>query len=182
MGKKERDAGQVLIDALNLSVSQDELIKKLQAKLDEKLPSTKVLPGVKKLVEHLHNHNIPMALASGSDGWGFIRKTAAHKDLFNLFHHCVLSSDDPEVKQGKPAPDCFLVCAQRFEDRPQLNEVLVFEDAPHGVEAGLAAGMRVVWVPDDRTDRTSFQDRVDLILDSLEQFKPEYFGLPPYDS
>lgn len=83
-----------------------------------------LLTGVEKLIRHLHSHNIPIALASGSDSWGFSRKISSHKELFSLFHHCVLSSDDPEVKHGKPAPDCFLVCAQRFGNNPKPEEVI----------------------------------------------------------
>lgn len=61
-------------------------------------------------------------------------------------------------------------------------QVLVFEDAPNGVQAGLAAGMKVVWVPDPRNDRSALEGHVEQIIDSLEQFKPEYFGLPPFNS
>jgi len=40
--------------------------------------------------------------------------------------------------------------------------------------------MHVVWVPDPRADRSGLQGRVAEILDSLEQFVPERFGLPAY--
>lgn len=62
-------------------------------------------------------------MATGSEKWGYGRKISGHKELFDLFHHYVLASDDPEVKHGKPAPDCFLVCAQRFQDNPRPEEV-----------------------------------------------------------
>ena len=56
--------------------------------------------------------------------------------------------------KGKPAPDIFLQTLQRINDslgadEPQSRpeDCLVFEDSIAGVEAGRAAGMRVVWVP-----------------------------------
>uniref|UniRef100_A0A0B7AS90 Uncharacterized protein n=1 Tax=Arion vulgaris TaxID=1028688 RepID=A0A0B7AS90_9EUPU len=125
MGRKERESAQIFIDYFNLSITVDEYIEKLRAKLDEKLPSTPLLPGADKLIRHLHHHKIPIALATGSDSWGYSRKISGHKELFSLFHHCVLSSDDPDVKHGKPAPDCFLVCAQRFGDNPRPDEIEV---------------------------------------------------------
>ena len=42
-------------------------------------------------------------------------------------------------------------------DDQWLPQILVFEDAPNGAESGLAAGMRVVWVPDPRADRSGLQ-------------------------
>jgi pseudouridine-5'-monophosphatase len=181
MGKKERESAQIFIDYYNLSITVDEYIEKLRALLAERLPTTPLLPGAEKLIRHLHSHNIPIAVATGSDRWGYGKKTAGHQELFSLFHHTVLGSDDPDVKRGKPAPDCFLVCAQRFEHHPQPHEVLVFEDAANGAEAGLAAGMRVVWVPDVRADQSLLKERVDVVLETLESFKPEDFGLPPYN-
>ncbi|GFO16563.1 pseudouridine-5'-phosphatase [Plakobranchus ocellatus] len=154
----------------------------MKDRLEKIFPHAGLLPGAEKLIRHLHKHRVPIAVATGSDHWGFSRKTAAHKELFSLFHHCVCSSDDPDVKHGKPAPDCFLICAKRFPDNPDPSKVLVLEDAPNGVEAGLKAGMQVVWVPDPRADRSQLADRVDQVLDSLEHFEPEKFGLPAFGS
>ena len=58
----------------------------------------------------------------------------------------------------------------------------MFEDAPNGVEAAHAAGMPCVWVPHEEQDRSFLHEKTELILDSLEDFKPEMFGLPSYDS
>ena len=60
----------------------------------------------------------------------------------------------------------------------------MFEDAPNGAESGLAAGMPVVWIPDHFVDQSAagLNERVTQLLKSLEEFKPEQFGLPPYDS
>lgn len=49
-----------------------------------------------------------------------------------------------EVANGKPAPDCFLLGAERLGVAP--SECLVFEDAPAGIAAAEAAGMAVVVV------------------------------------
>lgn len=49
-----------------------------------------------------------------------------------------------DVANGKPAPDCFLLAAQRLG--VAAAECLVFEDAPAGIAAGVAAGATVVVV------------------------------------
>lgn len=52
---------------------------------------------------------------------------------------CLVTADD--VRRGKPAPDPYLLAAERLGADPA--SCVVIEDAPAGVAAGLAAGMTV---------------------------------------
>ena len=53
-----------------------------------------------------------------------------------------ITADD--VTNGKPAPDGYLLAARRLNLEPA--ECVVIEDAPAGIQAGKAAGMRVIAV------------------------------------
>jgi mannitol-1-/sugar-/sorbitol-6-phosphatase len=54
----------------------------------------------------------------------------------------VVTAED--VPRGKPAPDVYLLAAEMLGVPPA--DAVVFEDAEAGIQAGLAAGMRVVVV------------------------------------
>ncbi|CAI5502332.1 unnamed protein product [Closterium sp. Naga37s-1] len=121
-------------------MSAEEFLREREAPLREEFPHCKLLPGAERLIRHLHEHNIPMAIGTGSHKIHFGLKTANHTALFSLMRHSVLG-DDPEVVNGKPAPDVFRVAAARFDPPPSPDNVLVFEDAPLGVDAARNAGM-----------------------------------------
>lgn len=182
MGRKEPEAAKVVIESLDLPLTVDQYLQMSHEQQEKLFPSVELLPGAERLVKHLHKNGVPIATATGSHTQSFELKTSGHKDLFSLFHHCVLSGDDPECKHGKPAPDCFLLAAQRFPDNPDPSKVLVFEDAPNGVEAAHAAGMQCVWIPHKGINKETHRHLATLVLESLEDFRPEMFGLPPYDS
>ena len=121
-----------------------------------------------------------MCVATGSAKWLFKIKMSNKDFILECFSHYVCS-DDPEMKHGKPAPDIFQLAASRFSVKPTSpSNVLVFEDAPNGVQAGRAANMNVVMVPDSRVD-SSLCTKAHLVLKSLEEFDPEIWGLPPFD-
>jgi len=141
-------------------------------------------------VKHLHENGIPMAIGTGSTRHKYFQKTSHLGDFFeigNYFSH-VVTSDDPEVKRGKPAPDTFLVCANRFEvdtngcgkgSPKDMSNVLVFEDSPVGVAAAISGGMQVVMIPDPRVGEKD-KAKATIVIESMEGFQPHLFSLPPF--
>merc|ERR1712194_987707 len=148
MGKKALDAAEELIDGLGLQgkLTAADFIAEREKTLDQLFGDSKLLPGVERLIRHLHKNSIPMAVATSSHRRHFDLKTSKHKELFALMHHIVTGD---QVAKSKPDPMIFLEAASQFEGQtPDPKTVLVFEDAPNGVEAGRAAGMQVCHVPD----------------------------------
>jgi sugar-phosphatase len=70
-----------------------------------------------------------------------------------------------DVRRRKPAPDLFLLAAERLGIQP--GRCVVIEDAPDGVRAAKAAGAKCIAV----TNTTSAGNLAgaDLLCDSLEQ-------------
>lgn len=75
-----------------------------------------------------------------------------------------------EVKHGKPAPDLFLEAARRLDADPATT--LVFEDAVSGVQAGVAAGMRVCGI-------TTGEPADKLLAAGALAAIPNFHALPP---
>ncbi len=123
-------------------------------------------PGVCELLLELRMRALPACVASSSVPM-LIDAVVDSLGLRSSFAGLYSAS---EVARGKPAPDLFLHAAARSGVPPE--HCLVIEDAPNGIEAARAAGMRVVAV---RTETTAGLDlsAADLVLDSLTAFDPE---------
>ncbi|KAL2735936.1 pseudouridine-5'-phosphatase-like [Vespula squamosa] len=179
MGFKSNESAKAIVEMLELPISGAEFESQLASIYMDIFPMCNLMPGAERLLNHLKNNNIPIALATSSSKTTSDIKTERWEHIFDLFHHKVYGGTDPEVEKGKPNPDIFLIAAQRFPDKPEPSKCLVFEDSPNGVEAAVAAGMQVVMVPDPLLDKKYFQNAT-IVLKSLEDFRPELFGLPPY--
>jgi HAD superfamily hydrolase (TIGR01509 family) len=108
--------------------------------LYRELSKGRLLPvkGLHDLMARLTQQNIPMALATSAPRLN-VEHTLAELGLTGAFSIIVRGD---EVARGKPAPDVFIDAARRLG--VDAAECLVFEDAPMGIEAAQAAGMRVV--------------------------------------
>ena len=99
-------------------------------------------PGLDKLLELLSKRNIPCAVASSSPQ----RMVDHHLKLHGLCGYFKCIVDGTQVKHSKPAPDIFLLAAQRLEVKP--HDALVLEDSFNGVRAAAAGGFPCYMVPD----------------------------------
>eukprot|EP00026_Physarum_polycephalum_P016451 Phypoly_transcript_17361.p1 GENE.Phypoly_transcript_17361~~Phypoly_transcript_17361.p1 ORF type:complete len:227 (+),score=42.65 Phypoly_transcript_17361:108-788(+) len=176
IGQKAIDAAKILVETTKIPLTPEEYLALREPKQNLLFASVPALPGATELVAHLNHHKIPQAVATSSHREAFQIKTSSH-GWFTHFEHIVMG-DDPLVKKGKPSPDIFLEVARRW-GVTDPKKVLVFEDAPSGVEAAVAAGMRVVAIPDKKADLSLFS-KADQILSSMSDFKPEEWHLPPF--
>ena len=99
-------------------------------------------PGLVTLLEHLSSRKIPMAVATSTNHQSAVRKLslAGIQDRFDA----IVGGD--EVSRGKPAPDIFLLAAERLGKRP--SECAGFEDSSAGLQALHAAGIHSVFIKD----------------------------------
>jgi HAD superfamily hydrolase (TIGR01509 family) len=88
----------------------------------------------------LRARGIPVAVASSSPRER-LHRTLSRAGLLDAFDVTVAGD---EVANGKPAPDMFLLAAERLGAEPA--DCVVIEDSPPGVQAGVAAGMVTIAV------------------------------------
>lgn len=96
------------------------------------------MKGLHGLIERLRVESVAMALATSAPLPNVVH-TLAELELASAFPIIVRGD---EVGRGKPAPDVFIEAARRLGIAAE--HCIVFEDAPMGIEAAQAAGMRVV--------------------------------------
>jgi beta-phosphoglucomutase family hydrolase len=139
-GKPVREIIAELNQMHGLNMPIDSLATRKEALYLAQIPSLRAIPEV---VEHIHAQfgRIPFAVASGSRRDSVAGSLTA-VGLLGKFDVIVSAGD---YKHAKPAPDCFLLAAERLGVAPE--NCLVFEDTLLGIQAATAAGMASVMVP-----------------------------------
>jgi len=117
--------------------------------------------GVLALLDALDGENIPCAVASNSDR-AWVDRVLGITGLTSRFQ-AIATAD--EVTRPKPAPDVYLLAAERLGVAP--THCVAFEDSPRGLAAAHAAGMFTVAVPTALTRHFDFEQAHHLV-ESLE--------------
>jgi HAD superfamily hydrolase (TIGR01509 family) len=137
----------------------DALRQEVAARHHARCASQPLLDGVVDRIREARVARLGTAVASSSpsrwvEGW---LERHAIRDLFDA----VCTAD--EVARVKPAPDLFLLAAQRLRAAPAA--CVVFEDSPNGIRAARAAGMPCVAIPNPLTRQLPLD--ADLVVESL---------------
>ncbi|MDB6076161.1 MAG: yqaB 1 [Verrucomicrobiaceae bacterium] len=138
-GVREQDT----VAALNLkhgtNVDPDSVAEMKATIFHTRIPEVKTVPPVVQVARDWYGR-LPMAVASGSEE-PTVRACLIATGILDLFDTIVTPRD---VAHGKPAPDMFLLAAERMGVNPK--DCLVFEDGQSGLDAAKAAGMETVFV------------------------------------
>ena len=126
----------------------------------------KPMPGAAELIAFARDAGLRLALATSS---------ARHHADLTLTEIALAGMFDAEVTgdqvtHGKPAPDIFLLAADRLDVSPP--DCVVIEDAPTGVAAAVAAGMHCVLVPNAKTRDLAFRPSPQVTLPDLAAVIP----------
>jgi HAD superfamily hydrolase (TIGR01509 family) len=164
LGRRLPEAVAIVRDGYEMSEPLDQLTDVYAGmRMDALRGAVKTLPGAHEIIAWGRAHNLKLALASSG--------MRVHVDLsllevgLNDKFDAEITGDD--VTHGKPEPDLFLGAAAKLGVAP--NDCVVLEDAPAGVTAGKAAGMRVIAVPHEGTPQTNFEPAPD-------EFAPDLHG------
>jgi beta-phosphoglucomutase len=133
-----------------------------------------LLPSVRALVEGLHAAGFRQGVGSSAPR----RNLDLILELTGIarFFAAVISMED--TQRGKPDPEVFLLAARRLGVSPA--RCWVIEDAPAGVQAAKAGGMRcvgVTFVGHHSTDVVRAAG-ADLVVSSLVEIGPQTLAVP----
>lgn len=135
LGRRLEDCVAIVERLTGRTVPRDAL-DRYRAERDRVLrEQVRAVDGVREVLEAMI---VPYCIASSGDH-AKMRATLGATGLLPLFEGRLFSGT--EVARGKPAPDVFLLAAQRMGAAPVRTAVI--EDSVNGVLAGCAAGMTV---------------------------------------
>jgi HAD superfamily hydrolase (TIGR01509 family) len=120
------------------------------------------LPGVRAFLERLQTAGIPRVIGSSTHRLNITTSL----EILGLsgFFSAIVSAED--VTKGKPDPQVFLSAAAKIQRPPA--RCVVFEDAPMGIEAALAGGMKAIGVAGTHGNATLAKaDKIVARLDEL---------------
>ncbi len=123
-------------------------------------------PGIGEFVKDIKDSGVLTALATSSN-WFIVQEDFDHLKLDSFFDTVVTAE---EVENKKPEPDLFLKAAEKLGVEPK--ECLVIEDAPAGIKAAHAAGMKVIGIArNDETEDSLIE--ADLVVRGYDEITPE---------
>ena len=121
-------------------------------------------PGAAEAITAARDRGLAVALATSS-----VRDRAViSMERFGLMALFDAAVFDEDIEHHKPAPDVYLVAAERLGVEPV--RCIAVEDSFNGVRAGAAAGTHVIMVPDYNEPTSDIRALCSAVLPSLLEF------------
>jgi HAD superfamily hydrolase (TIGR01509 family) len=138
----------------------------------ESLDQIPVIPGIPEFIEYLVKSNYKIAIGSSANP----KRIELILDRIQLEHTFSVIVHGDDVVNSKPAPDCFLIVAERLDIDP--GHCIVIEDSTNGIKAAKAANMRCIAYggsdhnEDDQSEADIVINDFSELVSSLQDGKP----------
>lgn len=148
----------------SLEMSVDELVEAKDRAVDEFLVHRgfPLMPGVRQIIDTFLIRGARVAVVTGAEGPG-VQVSIRWHGLEELMS-TIVSGD--QVENGKPAPDSYLLAADRLGLDP--SECVAVEDTEAGINSAASAGVVCIAVPSEMS-RTHDFSRADAVVANLAE-------------
>ena len=165
MGRTLEDVQKMVEDLVGKTLADDWPDQVRKRDLEKFKAGVPAIPGIFDVLDDLDRRNIPYCVGS-SGRYEKMRVTLGSSGLLSRLEGKLFSAQDCE--RGKPAPDVFLLAADKMGHAPATCAVI--EDSVPGVLAAIAAGMAAyAFVEDPSCDRDAMRNAgATLFEDMLE--------------
>ncbi len=140
-GISSLDAAKLFLEKNKIAHDPEDLVKRKEAHFTQSLHLVHPIDCVLQHALAEEKKGAKITIASGSS-YGLI---LAVLNRLGLAPHFPMILTPKDVQRSKPAPDLFLLAAEKMDLPP--SSCLVFEDSPLGIQAANAAGMASVYIP-----------------------------------
>jgi HAD superfamily hydrolase (TIGR01509 family) len=151
IGRRTEQSAEIILGYYPLPMTATELATQKGVIFHEiRAQGIPAMPGLIALQATIKERGLPWAIATSSP--------RHHAEIIlaqlGLREFCHAIAAGNEVAHGKPAPDIYLLAAQRLNIDPTV--CLALEDSEPGCQAASAAGMKVIVIPNGETKTAVF--------------------------
>ena len=168
-GMNFKSVGEILRNEFGPNFDYDLFLKDMhknnQHIIEEGIP---LRPGVQELLDYLRKNNIKTCIGTTTP------RATADKILNTIgitnYFDGVVCGD--EITNGKPDPEIYLTCLAKFNEVSK-EEAIIFEDGQAGADAAIAAGIKLVLVPDLAKLDDEVKTKAYKVIDNIKEIIPE---------
>lgn len=130
-----------------------------------------LMPGAERVLRKLSDFGFAVGLATSSP----IDRVRRYLSPYGLLHYFDTIVTGYDVRNGKPAPDIYILAAEQLGYTP--SQCVAVEDSPAGIQSAYHAGCVTVFIPDQDDLDDSIVDKVyakaDILTDLLTVVKED---------
>lgn len=171
VGRVWSDSSRIMTQQLGGEDAMQAVIQGLNAFLDARDHVFPLKHGAHALLQCYQSQGVQCGVASSSP-LSHITHRLTHTGVIDYFSHL---TSGQEVERGKPNPDIYWLAMEKLG--VTADECIAFEDSELGARAAIAAGLRVVVVPDLKAPSDFVQAHAHRVVDSLESWLTHHQSL-----